>query len=493
MKEYPQQSRSGKALALLFANGINLAINFLTMPYLARSLGYEEYGSYGQLFLIGTIFTAIFSLGAVHVLNMLYAENEGSEERVFSSTFWLFVISGFAALTVIALSRGQLARVMQNAALGDLLLVYMPSIFFGMLGSISTTTIVYFGRVRELAFAAVTTNVIRVAFLVAAITFVQSLSLAMVGLSISTFIQAVWYALLIPVRVRRFSIFDRRLVQNQLLLGFPLMLSSLIFSGMLNADGVLVSTLMSVTDYAKYRAGAIEIPFISTIWQTFTTILMPDFARLAVAGKGAEMFDLNRRSSSIAAVVVIPVTVLFIFFGKEFIIFLLSEKYAESGVIFSIISINVLFRITQYSSIPLAYRRTKSLLLGNAIGVAVNLVLGIVLITSIGFEGAAVGRVVGTLAMIAYFILLSCYLTKQSISGYFDWRFLFGLICTCLIWMTGTRLLYNAFSYYWVLGACVLGYILVVFVFLRIIRPDILRQLTDRFVMRVRNAMGGAN
>lgn len=448
------------------------------MPYLARSLGYEEYGSYGQVFLIGAIFTVIFSLGTLQVLNVLYAENENREERVFSSNFWLFVVSGLAAVVLIAVFREYLGLLMSNPELGNLLLSYSPAVFFGMLGSAFATTIVYFGRAKELAVAAVVTNVIRVAMLVVAITVLQSLLLAILALSLSTAIQAVWYLLLVPKQVRKFGIVDRALLKEQLKLSYPMLLVSLFGTGVVNADGVIVSNLLGVKEFAVYRAGAIEIPFIGSMYGTVATVLMPDLARLAVKDKGAEIFQLNRRASSVTAIAVFPITIFLIAFGEELITLYLSEKYAESGIVFSIYSCAVLIRITMYQGIPLAYKRSKAILIAFALGLGLTVGLNFLLVPAFGAKGAAASYVASQFFLAAYLTVLSSRLTHQPLRGYFDWLFLVTMGGLCVVAAASISYLHSAYPGYALLGLLTSVYFGIVLLFVWRVRPEHLEVLS---------------
>src|SRR5690606_1978672 len=100
---------------------------------------------------------------------------------------------------------------------------------------------------------------------------------------------------------------------------FPMLLVALFGAGVLNIDGIIVSSILGVKEFAIYRAGAIELPFIGTICSTVATVIMPDLAKLAFAGNGKEIFTLNRKASNITAFIVIPTAMFLIFFGEEFI------------------------------------------------------------------------------------------------------------------------------------------------------------------------------
>ena len=472
MDAQPTQSRSTKVLALLFANGINLAISFLTLPYLARSLSYEEYGSYGQLNLLGSLFTILFGLGSVQIVNILFAESREDEHRVFSSNFFLYIFSGTLCLIALFLLRQPIAEFMNNGLLVDLLPIYAVGLFFQIASTIYTTTIVYFERIKQLATATVFTNIVRISLLVVAITIFRSLLLAVVALSVAAAFQAVWYFLIIPKKIRRLNVFDKRLIVEQLKLSYPLLIVSLLGTGIVTIDGLLVSNFLSVKDFAIYRAGAIEVPFISTIYVTIGTILMPDIARLATERKGDEILSLYRRASSITAIVIFPLTLFLIVFGKEFITLYLSDKYAESGIVFSIYSIVVLTRITFYQGILLAYKKSKLILLGFTIGFLFNLAANVIMIPRLGPEGAAAAYVISGLFLPAWLVFFSAKTAEQKIGNYFDWPFLAMLGGVCIILLVPMLYFHRSFPNYVLLALMFGCYATVIVASVKVFRSE---------------------
>jgi len=73
---------------LTLAKGVNVVINFLLLPYLARALSYEDYGTYGQILLIMDMTKVLFTSGMGSATYFLLATHSNAH-RVISSTFFL--------------------------------------------------------------------------------------------------------------------------------------------------------------------------------------------------------------------------------------------------------------------------------------------------------------------------------------------------------------------------------------------------------------------
>ena len=70
IKKQMQSNRSFKVIIVAIGNGINVLINFLTLPYLVRSLSFDDYGTYGQVLMIITILQGFFTYNLNQIANL---------------------------------------------------------------------------------------------------------------------------------------------------------------------------------------------------------------------------------------------------------------------------------------------------------------------------------------------------------------------------------------------------------------------------------------
>ena len=80
-----QSNRSFKVIVVAIGNGINILINFLTLPYLVRSLSFDDYGTYGQVLMIVTILQGFFTFNLNQIANIYFANEENDPKIVFST------------------------------------------------------------------------------------------------------------------------------------------------------------------------------------------------------------------------------------------------------------------------------------------------------------------------------------------------------------------------------------------------------------------------
>lgn len=474
-------NRTSQIVALLFANGLNLGINFITLPYLARSLSYDDYGTYGQLNMIGTLVTVIFSLGSTQVVNVLYLEYEDKADRVFSTNFWTFVVSGILALVLLIVCRDPIANLLNNPQLTELLPTYGMVVLAQVAATVYTTTIVYFGRTRWLAFVSVVSNLIRIGLLVVAISVFNSLHLAILALLIGTIVQVLGYLLVIPRAIRSTRYFDYSILREQLRLGYPMLAVALLGTGVFQIDGIVVSNFLGVEDFAIFRAGAIEVPFVGTIFGAVAAVLLPEITRLAAENKNAEIFELNKTWSSVTAIAVIPITLAMIFFGNELVTLYLSQKYAASGLVFSIYNIAVLMRLTFYQATLIAYKRSKDILVCFVIGTSVSLLLNLAFVSWFGVIGAAAAHPLTTFVLVSLLTMRTIRFTGQPLSGFFDWGFLAGVLLCSVALLTGIKTIHGWFPGHILLAGMLVLYVVAAIMAVRFLRPSYYTLLFNTF------------
>jgi len=76
-------SRVKKIATLSLGQGINVLVNFLFLPYMARVFSYEDYGTYGQVLLVTSFLAALLSFGLPQII-YVYLNQDRDKKVVFS-------------------------------------------------------------------------------------------------------------------------------------------------------------------------------------------------------------------------------------------------------------------------------------------------------------------------------------------------------------------------------------------------------------------------
>lgn len=277
---------------------LNTVFNILMLPYLARALSVEEYGTYGQVMLVGGIVQVVFALGLAKVIFVQFAQEKEREKDVFMTNIILAAVFGGIGAFLVFLSSGYIGNIFSNETAGYLLQYYTFFIVFAIIAASLDSTLIFFGKVKLLISIGVVMNLVRIALLLICIQVFHSLLLVMYALVITSFVGMIAKLIVIPKSLFKGN-FDWNLSTDQLKIGVPLGLSGTIGMLLKYTDGLMVSSMLNPVEYAYYRMGAIEVPFLATIYSAVSTIVLPEVTKLNSNNKMKELVALKKKSLGI--------------------------------------------------------------------------------------------------------------------------------------------------------------------------------------------------
>lgn len=384
-----QSNRSFKVIVVAIGNGINILINFLTLPYLVRSLSFDDYGTYGQVLMIVTILQGFFTFNLNQIANIYFANEEHNPKVVFSTIAKFSLGMSLLSCIVMFASIPIVGSAFDNDLLVKLLSFSVLNLFAQVIAPILISVLIFFNRVQNAVAILVSTNVLKVATMFYAIQYLHSLEAMMIGLSIVSLIQLVAFLTQVPKDVLSFSYFDKSLAKNMFVMASPLAISSLIEKSLVYLDGVMVSAMLTTTAYAFYRAGAVEVPFVAGLYGSVTAIVMPEIAKLYSEKNLNEIIRLKRIAISGTIFFVYPVLIFLFFFAEPLVSTYLSKSYSASILIFMIFNLSLLIRVNDYQDIIIISKNSKFIFKAVFFVSILNLILNYVLIKYFGINGAA--------------------------------------------------------------------------------------------------------
>jgi O-antigen/teichoic acid export membrane protein len=384
-----QSNRSFKVIVVAIGNGINILINFLTLPYLVRSLSFDDYGTYGQVLMIVTILQGFFTFNLNQIANIYFANEEHNPKVVFSTIAKFSLGMSLLSCIVMFASIPIVGSAFDNELLFKLLSFSVLNLFAQVIAPILISVLIFFNRVQNTVAILVSTNVLKVATMFYAIQYLHSLEAMMIGLSIVSLIQLIAFLTQVPKDVLSFSYFDKSLAKNMFVMASPLAISSLIEKSLVYLDGVMVSAMLTTTAYAFYRAGAVEVPFVAGLYGSVTAIVMPEIAKLYSEKNLNEIIRLKRIAISGTIFFVYPVLIFLFFFAEPLVSTYLSKSYSASILIFMIFNLSLLIRVNDYQDIIIISKNSKFIFKAVFFVAILNLILNYALIKYFGINGAA--------------------------------------------------------------------------------------------------------
>lgn len=416
-------SKTSATIWLIFANGINFLVTFLSLPFLARTLAVEQYGTYAQFILLSNMGLLVFALGIPSVINVLLSQNKGDERGIVANVNGILIASVLVCSGIVLGAWGYPGDLMNNPHLKPLLpylLVYMAGL---IMGAHLPNIAIIFSKVRGVVLIGIAANIIRLLLMALAIYVLESFTGLMFFVVVSQLLQTMASALYLKKEIGFYRLAaDMEMWRRLLKLSAPILLTGLFAFGIIYLDGIIISVLMSTRDFAIYRNGAIEVPFLSTLYLSVASVLLPEISAAFYNNDWERIKSLKKLSSSFIAFFIYPVLIFFIFNGRFFITLYLSHKYVESSLIFSIYNIAVLLRITDYQDILLSSGKTRQILYANLVTFGICVPLNYLFIKYFGVLGGVSSYLISAVMLVIILIILSRKVINCRISDLFDFR-----------------------------------------------------------------------
>ena len=156
-------------------------------------------------------------------------------------------------------------------------------------------------------------------------------------------------ALLLWYLWRRFpgfwASFDRRFFVAHISYAIPFGLTSILWVAQSDIHNYFVGYQFSASDFAIYAYGCFQLPLISMLQESVTSVLIPRMNRLQLEGAHGEMIRITARAMEKLAFFFFPIYAFLLITSQTFIVTLFTEQYAQSASVF-IINLTLLpFRI----------------------------------------------------------------------------------------------------------------------------------------------------
>ena len=315
-------SRFKKIATLSLGQGINVLVGFLFLPYMARLLPVEDYGTYGQVLLIVSFTIALFSFGLSQIIYVYLNRGENKREILISNIYACFILGLIASAGLYFLS-DSFSEFLSNPKLATPLRFYAFAPALVIPFTSLNAFLIYKEAIKKSISISVCTNLVKVFLVVGIIHYYGSISLIIIALLLVHLIQLVWVAFSIKKHLILKTEFG--LIYEQIVNGFPLALTGILGTGILYIDGLMVSKFLGVQQYAIYRNGALEVPYISTIYSSIAAIIMPEVAQLFAREKFNEIAKLKRKVITNTMVLIYPILVFLLFNSNEIIVLYLGE------------------------------------------------------------------------------------------------------------------------------------------------------------------------
>lgn len=379
----------------MLAQGIDKVLPVVILLYLARSLGAGEFGIYSFVIAYLAFFqiAAEYSLDTVLVRTM--SQRPGERVAIFQA--------GLALKATAAVLAAVLACVLVGAVSGGqvplgLMVLASLSMVTGMgaaYRSLFRSTL----EIRWVFAIALVRAVLLASAVVVAVALVPGLHAIFAAMAIANVCAFVAIAVAASSRVGPAAVVDRALWTELIRGALPLAGNAFALTVSLRAGQVLLMSMHGPVQVGLLSAASRVIEAFTFLPEALMISVYPLMAGLAPSDELLLRRTAQTSSRYLVAAVGFPVTLCLVA-GREIMVLLYGDGFAQAGPVFSLLSVMALLSATGTVILNLlvAAHRERALYRNTMVFAVANVLLCLLLIPESGYAGAALAMVVTSAA-----------------------------------------------------------------------------------------------
>jgi O-antigen/teichoic acid export membrane protein len=168
-------------------------------------------------------------------------------------------------------------------------------------------------------------------------------------------------------------------------------------------DLFLILFLYTDSAFADYRAGGWQIPVVTQIPYMVGTALAPRLVVLFGEAKPHEAIALWRQSITKVALLVVPVTLVFVVAADDAVELLFNGDYPRSAEVLRWYALLGVGRVAAFGTVIMAAGRPRLVMRAAALSLLSNVAISLPLLSWLGFVGPAMGTFLAFIPMVFYY------------------------------------------------------------------------------------------
>jgi len=388
-------------------------ISLITIPILTFNLSPEEFGM-GSMFTVYTsIVLSVLYLGFDQAYTREYHEVKHKDDLLFNA---LVVPMGLTLIlsSIILLNLKKITIYIFDSNENS----YIVILFILLINlMIIERFLLLFLRMEEKAliysFATVMSKLFVLVFTIGYLHYFDNDHLAMIYPVVCAQILITVVLLFLKrsffKKILKFKL-NFKLTKKMLHFGFPLIISTGIYTLLTSMDRILLQSLSDFHEVGIYVSALKIASVLSIIQISFSNFWVPTAYRWHSQGKSIKHYEYI----SNLILLIMSLVFYFIVIFKDTIVVILSSEYSEAQFIVALLCLQpIMYTISETTTLGIVFsRKSKVNILISLISLIVNLILGLTLIPVFGAIGAAIGT---AFSFLTFFIARTYYSKKYWI------------------------------------------------------------------------------
>jgi O-antigen/teichoic acid export membrane protein len=368
---------------------LNQALALLSPLLLVRLLDIVDYGRYRQFMALAMLVTSLGGFALSANLNYLIARSPERAASDITNTTVLMSLVGFVSALVVALFRDWI--VPNEIADSWLLLVVYVFLFLNL--EVLVSYWLAHGKSVNVMVYTLLVTVWRLGTLLTAALVSRDVEIIFVTIVVAEGIKNV--AVYLWLRAKKLLVFqwEREVFREQIKLVAPLGLGSVLNKA--NEFGkVVVGMQMGPVPMAIYTTAAYQVPLVNILQTSLSDVIFPDMVKRAKKNP-LDGFKLWKRAQILIFAMLCPAWMLLTYFAEPIVRLLFTDQYVAATPYFQVFLLMMVRQCFQFS-VPLrSVADNAAFAISNAVALAINVALVVILMPRFGLWGPTLGLVVG--------------------------------------------------------------------------------------------------
>jgi O-antigen/teichoic acid export membrane protein len=405
---------------------VGLFLVFISRIAMARYLSVVEYGAFSLAFVILNVLTVISMVGLERAVPQQVASQNakgdlGSADSTIRFSILITIVMSLVFGTVLFLLSDLMAtQVFQSPELGNALRIFSFGLPFFTLLLLFIAAYRGFDRADvKVYFSDILKNVLFISFIGAAILFRLSFDFVLFGFVASIAVSCVGIILLTvrrPLVPKAARLVERPkgTYMGLLLFSLPLLVSA-VFTLIMNwTDTIALGYFGTIDDVGIYNAALPIAQFVPILLNGMSYIYLPVVSKLHSKNRLDEIKGMYKVTTKWVFSLTYPLFLVVVLFPRPVIRILFGEAYIDGSVALQILVIGFFVHtfLGLNASTLLAMKETRFLMWSAVVTAVANIILNIILVSSMGLVGAALATTL-SLVILNAFMSSKCYLSYR--------------------------------------------------------------------------------
>jgi len=393
----PAESLSRQAGVVILARALAFFFSFVVPVVLVRTITKESYGIYREAIFIFSTFMPILQFGLTQSLFYFYPRRPSERGTLVTQTVLLLAALGLLFAGVLIFARGWVAAYFEQPAMADFAYWIGPYTALMVVSSTIEVLTIVEQNVALTFWVIMGSEGLRALLVVAVAVLTRDVGMMLGALTVFSAARTLY--LIVHCRAERLlklGAMSRTFLREQLAYAVPFGLAGTVVTVLSSVDRFYVTRYFDAEQFAVYSVGCFQLPVVTIVFQSATSVILGRMAELQKEDRLAEMLALWRSAIRKMALVAIPVTVVFAVLAREFIVGLFTAEYREATPIFVAFLALIPRQAIPYGAVTRAFGLTRYIMWVCVIALIVSVALSFLLVRPLGLLGPALAVIVGT-------------------------------------------------------------------------------------------------